>query len=118
MSFGKLREPEVENLHVAFGTDHDVLGLDVAMDDASFVCGSQRFGNLNGDVEHIAEFQGMALQALAQRYAFHVLHRDEWTTIVGLTNLMDHANVRMTQPRCSARFLCEATQPIGIVADI
>ncbi len=30
---------------------------------------------------------------------------------------MDHANIRMTQPRCSACFLCEAAQAIGIFAD-
>ena len=45
--FGRLmvddaREPEVEHLHVAVAPDHDVLGLDVPMDDAGRMRGGQR----------------------------------------------------------------------------
>ena len=78
MTLGEFGEAEVEDLHVAFGADHDVLGFDVAMDDACFVCGNECFGNLNRDVEHVAEFHSVAAHALAQRHAFDVLHRDEW----------------------------------------
>ena len=37
VTLGEFRETEVEDLHIAFGADHDVLGFDVTMDDACFV---------------------------------------------------------------------------------
>ena len=52
-----------------------------------------------------------------KRHAFDVLHRDERASIVRLADLMDHANIRMTQPRGSARFLCETTQSFRIFTD-
>ena len=54
-------------------------------------------GDLNRDVEHVAEFHRLAANALAQRHAFDVLHRDEWPSIVRFADLMDHANIRMAQ---------------------
>ena len=45
------RQAEVEHLHVAVGPDHDVLGLDVAMDDAGRVRGGERARDLAADVD-------------------------------------------------------------------
>ena len=50
--FGRhLRQAEVENLGVPALRDEDVGRLDVAMNDALRVCGVQRVGNLDGEVE-------------------------------------------------------------------
>src|SRR6185295_13732110 len=97
VSLSEFGESEVEDLHVAFGTDDDVLGFDVAMDDAGVVCGSETVGNLDRDVEYVAELHRLVAHALAQRHALHVFHRDEWSSIVCLADLMDHADVRMAQ---------------------
>ena len=45
------REAEVEHLHVAVAAHHDVLGLDVAMDDAGGVRGGQRARHLPPDLD-------------------------------------------------------------------
>jgi hypothetical protein len=67
------------------------------MNDAGFVRGCERVGNLDRDVEDVAEFHCVASDALPQRHAFDVLHRDEWTAVVGFTDLMDHADIRMAK---------------------
>src|SRR6201988_2788564 len=110
MTFSQFCESEVEDLHVAFGPDHDVLRFDIAMNDAGFVCGGECIGNLDRDVEHVAEFHRLASDALSQGHALDVFHRDKWTAVVSFTNLMDHADIRMTQSRCGTCFLREATQ--------
>ena len=47
----ELRESEVEDLHDAVRRDHDVRGLQIAMDDAAFVRGFERGGDLSRDAE-------------------------------------------------------------------
>ena len=37
---GQLGDPKVEHLHITVGAQHDVLRLDIAMDDAGLVCGA------------------------------------------------------------------------------
>ena len=69
-SFGRLvvddaREPEIEHLHVAVGADHDVLRLDVPVDDAGGVRRGQRAGHLPPDVDRRRE----RLRALDERTA-------------------------------------------------
>ena len=44
---GQLRQAEVENLDLVFRGDHDVLGLQVAVDDAAPVGPRQSVGDLN-----------------------------------------------------------------------
>src|SRR5580658_9668553 len=46
---GAAGDAEVENLHPVAGGNHDVIGLDVAVDDAFFVGGLQTFAALGGD---------------------------------------------------------------------
>ena len=46
----ELRDSEVENLHVAVVADHDVLWLDVSMDDAGFMRNGERARRLRSDL--------------------------------------------------------------------
>jgi len=46
---GAAGDAEIENLHPIAGGEHDVFGLDVAVDDAFFVGGLQAFATLGGD---------------------------------------------------------------------
>src|ERR1051325_11140025 len=55
MTFGELGEPKVKHLHVAVMPDHYVFRLDVAMDDAGFVCGGKGVGNFNRNIQRVAE---------------------------------------------------------------
>ena len=61
----QLGEPEVQDLHVAVGADHHVLGLEVAMDDAGVVRGRDRLRDLDGDVERLVDANGPAAASAA-----------------------------------------------------
>ena len=50
---GELGEAEIENLGEAFGRDHDVGGLQVAVDDADVVSGGERVGHLHAELDGI-----------------------------------------------------------------
>src|SRR6266511_2599804 len=49
---GQLGEAKTEKLNVAVAPDHDVLGVDVAMDDARGMRGCKRAADLNRDLEN------------------------------------------------------------------
>ena len=52
------RQPEVENLHVPVAQQHDVLGLQIAMDDAAIVRGGETARDLHRDVGALARGSG------------------------------------------------------------
>ena len=68
--FGELCNPEVEHFHVPIRPEHDVLRLDVAMDNAGFVGGSERSRHLNRDVNSFTQLHSPAHETLAQCLAF------------------------------------------------
>ena len=80
---GRTRTPrergdaEVEHLHVAVGPQHQVVGLDVAMDDRRGMRGRERRCRLDGDVEDLAQRQRAARDPLAQRLALDELRDEE-----------------------------------------
>ena len=51
----ELGHAKVENLHEAVGGDHDVLRLQIAMDDAGIVGLGQAVGDLHAEVEDTAD---------------------------------------------------------------
>ena len=112
---GALREPEVHHLDDAVAPDHDVLRLDVAVDDAAAVRRGKRRGDLGADVHEFAHRQRAARgETLAQRHAVHELRRDE-VDRARLPDLVDRDDVRMVERRGGARFLLEAAAEIGVV---
>ena len=52
---GLLGEAEVEDLHLALGVEHQVLGLEVAVDHAGGVGVAQGVGDVAGDAEGLAQ---------------------------------------------------------------
>src|SRR5438067_10313595 len=48
--FGKLCNAKVEHFHVSVRPDHDVLGLDIAMDNSRLMGGSEGTRHLDGDI--------------------------------------------------------------------
>ena len=43
-----LRQSEIQHLHLAIGSDFDICGLEVPVDDAFFMRGFESFSNLQG----------------------------------------------------------------------
>ena len=55
----RLRQAEVQYFHGAVVADHDVGGLEVAMDDAALVCGFERVRDLPRDRERLVEREAL-----------------------------------------------------------
>ena len=62
--FSQFRQTEIENFHVAIRPQHDVLGLDIAMNDSRCMSGCQSVGNLNRDLQRLVEIQSGMRQPL------------------------------------------------------
>ena len=54
---GRLGQPEIEQLHDAIISNEDVLGLQIAMDDAAFVSGGDAADDVDGEVDGFADGQ-------------------------------------------------------------
>jgi hypothetical protein len=66
---------EVEDLHLAVRGEEDVVGLDVAVDDAVVVQVLERVAHLDGDPERLlARDRDLAAHEGAERLPLHVLH--------------------------------------------
>ena len=72
----QLGETEIEDLGVAAGGDHHVVGLEVAMDDAGGMRGGQRVGGLRQVLQDLLEIARLARQERAEGLTLHELHRD------------------------------------------
>ena len=95
-------EPEIEHLHDAGGTDHDVPRLDVAVHDAAVVRLDEGEGDLPGDADGVREVEPPAPHPLRQRLALDVLH-DDVRPVRILADVVDRADVRVIDGRRQAR---------------
>ena len=98
----QLRETEVEDLHEAVLRDHDVLGLQVAVDDAGLVRLREAARDLHREIERLLDGQRSAVDEVAQRPAVDELHR-EIRRGTGLADFEDRDDVRMIQRGRGAR---------------
>ena len=114
----ELCESEIQHLHEPVRPEHHVLGLDVAVNDASGVCGGQRGGHLDSDVERLTHRQPGRAEPSSEGLALHVLHRDVVLVLVGLTERVDRADVGVIQRGRAPRFLLEPQQTGGIPGQI
>ena len=109
------RDPEVEQLHNALPIDHDVVGLDVAVNDPGIV----RVGEPGAQILHERQAERelqrrRARQPLSQRLAIDVLHRHERATFV-FPEVVDNHDVRVTKASQGARFAGEALAELLVV---
>ena len=102
----ELGEPEVEDLRIAVGTHHDVLGLDVPMHQAAGMRRRQRTRHLDADVHDVAHRQGALPQAVPQRLALDELGHDVGAAVQLAEVVHDH-DVGVVQARRGPRFLTE-----------
>jgi hypothetical protein len=86
----ELGQPEVEELGVAVPRDHDIVGLDVPVDDVRLMGSGQALGDLVADLHGALEVELALGDQAADRPAFDVLHGDEHRA-VGLVDIVDRA---------------------------
>ena len=70
-------ETKVEHFHDAVVTQHDVVGLDIAMNDADGVSRGKGAGDLDADVEGVAGGESGSSDATAECVAVDELGGDE-----------------------------------------
>ena len=119
----QLGDAEVEHLGVAAVGNHQVLGLEIAMDDAGGMGRTKRVRHLHEKLERTLEVETAGLDRLAQRLPRHELHRDvehrrsERDAVPfrrALTDVVDRDDVRMVQRGCGSGFLDKTLEPVRI----
>ena len=113
----QLRDAEVTDLHEVVDAalvvlpldDHDVLGLEIAVDDPEIVRDRERGERLRGDVDDARDRQRrVLLDHLRQRPTVHVLHGDVEEPVGLLTEVDDAHRARMIDARRGLRLPQEA----------
>jgi hypothetical protein len=90
---GESGQPEVHHADVAGVVDHDVRGLEVAVQNARVVRGGEAGANLPGDLDGLVFGQpAESLEHRRQLFTLHVLHRDE-VQALGLADVVNAADV-------------------------
>jgi hypothetical protein len=109
-----LRDAEVEHLHGAGLGDEDVVGLEIAVDDAELVRGDERAHDRDDQLDRAADRELLAaLDQLLQRLALQVLEHHEGRLPV-LADLVDDDDVLVAAARGRARLDEEALRQLGL----
>ena len=110
------REPEVEELRAAF-RQHDVLRLEIAMDDVLLMRLVQRVHDLARDLQGVVEWQRSTRESIGERLALEVLE-DEIPHAVLFPDVVKRADVRVVQAGDRLRFAVEALLHVGVVGEV
>ena len=108
-----LRQAEVEDLQVAVSGDEEILGLQVAMDDALPVRGGETPGNLERVVHSLLLRDRTGVELPAQRLPLEKLHHGVGDTRLR-SEVEDGQDVRMRERRDRFRLALEAGPRVGI----
>jgi hypothetical protein len=112
---GELGEAEVEDLDPSVGEDEQVLGLEVAMDDALVVSGGEAAGDLRGPARGASRGYRALRQPLAQRLSLEPLEDEVRSTLV-LAGVEDRKQVRVVEGARGEGLLLEAAEAGRILA--
>ena len=105
----QFRQAEIEHLDAVVLRDHDVVGLEIAMEDAPIVRRGQPFGHFRGNAQRVLRRQRLAVHQRAQVLAVDQLHGDPGEAL-GVTRLVDGDDVGMIEGGGGPRFLFEPAQ--------
>ena len=92
---------------------HDVVGLDVTVDDALVVGLGQAIRDLDRDLDRVLQVELLVRDQRSQRPPFHELHGDEDRAVL-LVDVVDLRDGGVRDRRRRARLTHEAAPPIGI----
>src|SRR5690606_10654272 len=93
----QLGDAEVCKFYLPVGQQHDVGGLDVAVNDAPVMCVLERFAKLHRDINHLSPRQTFALlRRVVQRLSVDQFHRIKERAFL-FTKTQDAHNVGMVE---------------------
>src|SRR5712691_3728873 len=113
----KLGQSKVEDLDAPILGYEDVVGLEVAMDEAMIVSGGKAPRDLDTVLDRLADRQRAATKALAQGFALEQFGNDVRRTVVR-PNVVNRKNVGMIQTRRGARLLLEAPLAVRVIGKV
>ena len=112
-----LPDPKSRTFGITIPANHDVLRLDIAVDNASLMRRRKPFRHLHADLQDRIELQRFfTREMLTQGLAVDQLGRDI-VFAVYVTDLIDGQNVWMIQRRSSLGFLDKTAQLVRIFAE-
>jgi hypothetical protein len=115
---GQRRDAEVQQLRPSLGRHHDVLRLEVAMDDPTLVRGGEAVGELGHEYQRIPDGHQPALELRRERLSLHVLH-DDACLAVGLDlDVVDGADGGVVERRGRLRFAHETLARGGVAEPV
>ncbi len=106
------RQAEVHQLRAGLG-EHDVAGLQVAVDDPGAVGAVQGVGDLPADAEDVGQRQRAAREPLGQRLPVDQFH-DQIVDSTFAPHVVQSADVRMIERGHRARLALEARADLGV----
>jgi hypothetical protein len=112
----RLRQTEIENLHLTVARDEKILRLQISVDDACVVRGNETARDLNRILDRLPRREGSPAQSTAKRLAPQQLGHDVRPAIVS-ADVVDGENVWMIERRSGTRFPFEAALAIAIEAE-
>jgi hypothetical protein len=111
-----LREPEVEDLDAPLAAHHHVLGLQVAMDQASRVRRRKPVRDLTADLQRLSQRQGPVREQIPKVLPVDELHGDERDRIRE-SNLVDRHDVGVIQRGRGAGLLLEPAEALRVCGE-
>ena len=107
-------QAEVEHLDAAFARDHDVGGLQVAMNDALIMGGGERVAECAGDIDDLLDREPAVGDHAVEWQTFDQLHGQE-VNAVAFFDRIDGDDVRMVE-LCERLCLApKAAETLGIL---
>ena len=95
---------------------HDVAGLEVAVDDALLVRGGERVGDLRPELHHLVERQRALLQAIRERLALEELHHQE-VRVALVPDVEERADVGVVERRDRLGLALEALAALLVLGE-
>ena len=108
-----LGETEVEDLDRACGRHFDVRGLEIAVNDAPFMSGIQRIGDLTGERERSRHRKRAAHNPVRQCLSVHQFHH-QGRHALGIFDAVDGGDMRVADRGEDARLALETLHTIRV----
>ena len=109
----KLGQAKVQNLCVAIGSDENVFGLQITVDNSFFVSGREPARDLGAILDGLARRNCTGHQSIAHGLAFQKFG-DNVRRALKSADVKDSENVGMIQNARGARFLFESLQAVCV----